>query len=79
MCCFNGCVGFHVHCGFHASDVDVMNEKLRQCFIELYREPILEDLEKSLLLRYPGVKFPPLPSTGELELEKVLESDYFFN
>ncbi|CAM9814754.1 unnamed protein product, partial [Phaeothamnion confervicola] len=63
----------------HAGNVDAMNRTLRECFLELYRRPVLEELHASLRLRYPGVNFPPVPPRGTLPLEKVLESPYFFN
>lgn len=47
-----------VHDSFwtHPCDIDEMNEGLRDCFIELYSQPLLEDLKKSWELRYPDRK-----------------------
>ncbi|CAN0553331.1 unnamed protein product [Ectocarpus sp. 12 AP-2014] len=63
----------------HAGNVDVMNDKLRQCFVDLYSGPILEDLHDSLRMRYPTIHFPPIPARGTLVLDSVKDSKYFFN
>jgi DNA-directed RNA polymerase len=70
-----------VHDSFwtHAGDVDSMNESIRTQFVELYNQPILEDLLSELRMRYPEISFPELPERGQLELEKVKSSKYFFN
>ena len=47
--------------------------------MELYSQPVLEELHQGLSIRFPQITFPPVPTRGQLELEKVLESDYFFN
>ena len=36
----------------HARDVDVMNDALRQCFVDLYSQPILEDLRDNLQVSF---------------------------
>jgi DNA-directed RNA polymerase, mitochondrial len=63
----------------HASTVDVMNKRLREEFINLYEQPLLENLEEELRLRFPQTDFPPLPPRGKLDLRVVLDSPYFFN
>jgi len=63
----------------HAATVDQMNVVLRQKFIELHSEPILERLLDYFKKNYPDCTFPPVPPRGELDLNKVLESPYFFN
>ena len=63
----------------HAGDVEVMNKVLRDCFIELYKKPLLEDLKKSIELRYPNIEVPPLPDRGELDIDEVRDSQYFFH
>lgn len=69
-----------VHDSFwtHACDVDEMNEALRDCFVELYSKPLLNDLRESWQLRYPEVEFPPLPELGDLDLNEVKSATYFF-
>lgn len=69
-----------VHDSFwtHACDVDEMNEALRDCFIELYSQPLLQDLKESWELRYPDVQFPDIPELGNLDLTEVKAATYFF-
>lgn len=63
----------------HAGTVDDMNDALRRQFVRLYERPILEDLRETLVLRFPGVDFPPVPARGKLDLRQVLKAPYFFN
>mmetsp|Transcript_30849 Transcript_30849/g.45618 ORF Transcript_30849/g.45618 Transcript_30849/m.45618 type:complete len:1037 (+) Transcript_30849:104-3214(+) len=69
-----------VHDSFwtHPCDVDEMNEALRDCFIELYKQPLLENLKEKWELRYPTITFPDLPEKGTLDLEEVRTARYFF-
>ena len=63
----------------HAANIDRMNEILREQFIRLHSEPLLESLKYSLELRYPHLKFPDIPQRGDFNLEKIKESVYFFS
>ena len=63
----------------HANDIPEMNNLLRSCFVDLYSKPILEDLRESLVMRYPDVEFPPVPTRGTLDIEQVRDSTYFFH
>lgn len=54
-------------------------QAVRDCFFDLYNEPVLETLRESLSIRYPEVEFPPVPERGNLDLEEVKESIYFFH
>ena len=63
----------------HACDVDEMNEKLRDAFVELHEKPLLEELRTCLALQYPGLDIPPVPARGNLDLNDVRDSEYFFN
>ena len=69
-----------VHDSFwtHPADVDEMNVVLRECFIDLYNEPLLEELKRNWELRYPDIVFPDLPERGTLDLEEVKKARYFF-
>jgi len=80
-CAKRGLTFSSVHDSFwtHACDVDIMNECLRNQFIELYSRPILEDLRQSFVTRFPHINFPPLPPRGTLDLNKIRESKYFFS
>ena len=69
-----------VHDSFwtHACDVDEMNEALREQFVELYSQPLLDDLKRSFELRYPDIDFPDVPEKGELDLHEVKAAKFFF-
>ncbi|KAG2523190.1 hypothetical protein JM16_005429 [Phytophthora kernoviae] len=63
----------------HACSVDVMNRRLREEFVHLYEQPLLEDLLLELRVRFPDVRFDDVPELGNLDLRTVLDSPYFFN
>ncbi|XP_043721736.1 DNA-directed RNA polymerase 2, chloroplastic/mitochondrial-like [Telopea speciosissima] len=71
--------GVHDSYWTHACDVDEMNRILREKFVDLYEQPILENLLESFLESFPTLSFPPLPERGDFDLREVLESPYFFN
>ncbi|GAB2291537.1 DNA-directed RNA polymerase 3, chloroplastic, variant 2 [Dionaea muscipula] len=75
-----GLVFAGVHDSFwtHACDVDKMNQILREKFVELHSEPILENLLESFKTSYPQCELPPLPDRGDFDLTEVLRSPYFF-
>ncbi|KAL7522519.1 hypothetical protein ACHAWX_007224 [Stephanocyclus meneghinianus] len=62
----------------HPCDIEEMNTVLRECFIDLYNQPLLEDLKKRWELRYPSITFPDLPKCGDLNLDDVRSAPYFF-
>lgn len=69
-----------VHDSFwtHPCDVDEMSTVLRSVFVDLYSQPILENLKETWELRYPGIEFPDLPERGTLDLNDVKRAPYFF-
>ncbi|KAI3853832.1 hypothetical protein MKW92_047437 [Papaver armeniacum] len=71
--------GVHDSYWTHACDVDEMNRILREEFVELYEQPIQENLLASFQKCFPTVEFPPLPERGDLDLKEVLKSPFFFN
>lgn len=71
--------GVHDSYWTHACDVEEMNRILREKFVELYETPILENLLENFEKTFPNLKFPPLPERGDLDLQEVLKSPYFFN
>ncbi|GMH69028.1 hypothetical protein TrST_g3211 [Triparma strigata] len=62
----------------HPANVDEMNVVLREKFVELYEQPLLEDFLVDLRRRYPGCDFPDLPEKGELDINDIKRSRYFF-
>ncbi|KAJ4833082.1 DNA-directed RNA polymerase 2, chloroplastic/mitochondrial [Turnera subulata] len=71
--------GVHDSYWTHACDVDEMNRILREKFVELYEQPILENLLEGFEQSFPSLSFPPLPERGDFDLRDVLQSPYFFN
>ncbi|XP_026422695.1 DNA-directed RNA polymerase 1B, mitochondrial-like isoform X1 [Papaver somniferum] len=71
--------GVHDSFWTHACDVDEMNRILREKFVELYEQPILENLLENFQGSFPKLEFPPLPVRGDFNLKAVLQSPYFFN
>jgi DNA-directed RNA polymerase len=65
----------------HATDTETSARLLREAFTEIYSQPILEnfisDIKKSLLDE--ELDLPELPQFGDLEIEDVKSSRYFFN
>jgi DNA-directed RNA polymerase len=69
-----------VHDSFwtHACDIDEMNGALRDVFVDLYDQPLLERLLETWKIRYPDLEFPDLPKRGKLDLNEVKSAKYFF-
>ncbi|KAL0490868.1 mitochondrial DNA-directed RNA polymerase [Acrasis kona] len=63
----------------HPNQVDLMNEHIRESFIELHSQPLLEALLEGFREMYPQVEFPDVPSKGSLDLERVKSAKYFFD
>jgi DNA-directed RNA polymerase len=55
-----------------------MSNILREQFVKLHSEPLLEDLHSSFKERYPHNNFPDVPERGDFDLTKVKDSAYFF-
>ena len=77
----NGLTFASVHDSFwtHACDVEQMSLYLREEFINLYNMDLLGKMKYNLEMRFPGEKFPDVPKKGELNLNSVLGSEYFFS
>lgn len=64
----------------NAADTAKSARLLRKAFVEIYKRPILDDFEADLAEDLPSdVELPNQPKQGDLEIEEVLKSDYFFN
>ncbi|GLI69889.1 hypothetical protein VaNZ11_014606 [Volvox africanus] len=74
-----------VHDSFwtHAADVEDMNRIIRDTFVELHSRPLLQELYQEVstnqLYKSAGSPLPPLPPTGNLDLEPIQDSLYFFS
>jgi DNA-directed RNA polymerase len=77
----SGCESFsfiHDSYGVHAPLVDSLRDITRQEFVEIHKVNQLEVLRLQLQ-QYLGCDLPEVPSTGTLDITKVLESEYFFH
>jgi DNA-directed RNA polymerase len=68
----------HDSFGVHAADIDLLNRVLREEFVQIYSQPVLQNFLNELKEANPDVEFPELPQTGNLDIRQVMESSYFF-
>ncbi|MCP4899862.1 MAG: hypothetical protein GY906_23080 [bacterium] len=71
----------HDSFGTHACDVPVLSRMIREEFVRMYRSNWLLALHYEWKLRADalGIGIPPAPEQGDLDIEKVLDSTYFFS
>lgn len=69
--------GIHDSYWTHAGSVDRMGELLRDRFIALHSQPLLQKLAQELGAQAGG-ELAPLPPQGTLDLSQVRPSLYFF-
>ncbi len=68
----------HDSYGVHASDVDVLNRVLREEFVRIYSEPVLQNFLDEQRKAHRDITLPDPPQTGTLDIRQVLSSPYFF-
>merc|ERR1719203_362491 len=70
-----------VHDSFwtHACDVDILNKTIREQFLELHRENLLEVQYRRWATQYPIIDFPPPPEISDFDLNEVMQSQFFFS
>jgi len=68
----------HDSFGVHASDMDFLNRALREEFVRIYSEPVLQNFLNEQREAHPDVDLPELPPTGNLDIRQVISSPYFF-
>jgi DNA-directed RNA polymerase len=68
----------HDSYGVHACDVDLLNRVLREEFVRIYSEPVLQNFLDQQRKAHPGIVLPDPPKTGSLDIQQVLSSSYFF-
>lgn len=62
----------------HPSDTDTMSRVLREEFVGIYRENVLQQFAEHTAERYPEVSIPEAPVLGQLDIEAVLSAPYAF-
>jgi DNA-directed RNA polymerase len=84
FCAQDGITDFamiHDSYGVHAGHAARLRDNLREAFVEQYTLPVLEQFRDELLAQLPEEKraeVPPLPPMGDLDLQQVRHSEYFF-
>ncbi|MER8505662.1 hypothetical protein NKH91_05960 [Mesorhizobium sp. M0894] len=69
----------HDSYGTHACDTTVLASTLRKVFVEMYKQDPLAALRAAIIDNNPSVDgIEPLPSKGDLNLNAVMASDFFF-
>lgn len=68
----------HDSYGVHAQHVPLMNKLIRLQFLEMYKQPILERFISEQMDR-TGLDLPRFEKYGDLDIERVLDSEYFFS
>lgn len=84
FCAQDGMVDFamiHDSYGVHAGHAARLRDNLRDAFVEQYADPVLERFRDELVEQLTpelAAELPPLPAMGNLDLELVRQSEYFF-
>lgn len=68
----------HDSFGVHACDVDLLHRGLREEFVRIYSERVLQNFLDEQRAAHPDVDLPDVPQTGDLDIRRVLASPYFF-
>ena len=68
----------HDSFGTHASDMEVLAGVLRSTFRDIYSEDVLENF-RGEIQTLTDKELPETPEYGELKIEEVLESEFFFS
>lgn len=71
--------GVHDSFWTHACDAPILNEIIRDAFVKLHGQPILENFREEMRVHLGGVQPPALPQQGTLDLALVRESLYVFH
>ena len=68
----------HDSFGVHAADIDLLHRVLREEFVRIYSEPVLQNFLDEVRAANPDLDLPDVPQTGNLDIRQVMESPYFF-
>jgi DNA-directed RNA polymerase len=81
----NGVINFcnvHDSFGTTAADVETLNKSIREAFIEMFtNNDILENFRNDVLRQLPKElhdKLPEVPAKGDLEINQLRDSEFFF-
>jgi DNA-directed RNA polymerase len=70
----------HDDYGCHAKHAPYLAQKLRETAVEMFQRDLLGDLRNQLQTLLPaGVELPETPEYGELDIEELVNAEYFFS
>ncbi|NCT81940.1 MAG: T3/T7 RNA polymerase [Comamonadaceae bacterium] len=84
FCAADGITSFamiHDSYGVPAGQAATLRDNLRAAFVEQYQANVLADFRQQLVDQLPeelAAQLPELPEVGDLDLEQVKQSEYFF-
>jgi DNA-directed RNA polymerase len=68
----------HDSYGVYATEVDDLRRLTKREFVSLHASNPLQAMKEELE-EYLGIELPPVPPVGELDINQVMESEYFFH
>jgi DNA-directed RNA polymerase len=71
----------HDSYGTHATDTDLLNVVLREEFIKLYSDDVLEEFRQQIIKQLPdelAEQIKEIPPKGALDISVIKDSQYFF-
>ena len=68
----------HDSYGVHACHVDLLHLVLREEFVLIHSEPVLQNVLNEIRAANPDLRLPDPPPAGDLDIRQVLSSPYFF-
>jgi DNA-directed RNA polymerase len=72
----------HDSFGTTAGDVEILNKSIREAFIEMFtNNDVLLNFRNDVLKQLPvelHSKLPEVPAKGDLDIQQLRESEFFF-
>ena len=72
----------HDSFGVHAADIPKFSRIIREAFVEMYQQDVLADFlasAKPFISEDEFTSIPPIPEKGTLDLQGILENEFFFS
>jgi DNA-directed RNA polymerase len=69
----------HDSIGVCPADVGILSTAIRECAVDMFSEPILEQVHKEMISYLPaGTDLPEPPARGTMDITQLADADYFF-
>jgi len=69
----------HDSYGTHATNCDTMSKVLREVFVDIFTDNYLDNFRNQIQRVHPTIQLPPVPTLGNLDVNLLLKSEYFFS